>query len=328
MDDRCRRGCCTCPPGTSMLSAERSVTPEELKTPSRTRSCAAAALLLEDAGGAPGHGAQRPGGAPVSALAGRPGRQPSHGSHRLGGPAGQAGAVCGAVCSTRSPGRCGRATSTPTPAGTARTTTPASYCDYASACHFQDGRDGDRLRLDPAGAAGGVLAGSGEDDPGRRRATMAKPTLTPAAAGGGGGPGREPAGLRRRRLRQDQGAGGAAVPLRAWRSAATWTTSSSSPTPGPRPRSCGARSPRSCNRRLAQDAGGRPSPAPAAAGVPGGHQDRGRLLHRPAAGEHPPALAREGERRALTPDFRVLDEDEAQLLRQPGAGPGAGGLLR
>ena len=39
-------------------------------------------------------------------------------------------------------------------------------------------------------------------------------------------------------------------------------------------------------------------------------------------------LAEEGQRHALTADFRVLDESEAKLLRTPGTGADAGGVLR
>ena len=41
------------------------------------------------------------------------------------------------------------------------------------------------------------------------------------------------------------------------------------------------------SKRLAETPGGPHLQQPAAAGVPGGHQDRGRLLHGAAAGEHP-----------------------------------------
>ena len=40
--------------------------------------------------------------------------------------------------------------------------------------------------------------------------------------------------------------------------------------------------------KIAMLLGGPAAPAAAAAGVSGGHQDRGRLLHVAAAGEHPP----------------------------------------
>lgn len=53
---------------------------------------------------------------------------------------------------------------------------------------------------------------------------------------------------------------------------------------------------------------------PALSCLSGGHQDGGRVLRRRAAGERASAPRR--RQHALTPDFRVLDEQEAQLLRE------------
>lgn len=91
--------------------------------------------------------------------------------------------------------------------------------------------------------------------------------------------------------------------------------SSSSPTPRPPRRSCGARSPPSCPSGWARR--------------PGDQQLRRQLLRVYQADiktvdafctsllrENTHLLAREGDSRALTPDFRVLDDNEAQLIRQ------------
>ena len=68
------------------------------------------------------------------------------------------------------------------------------------------------------------------------------------------------------------------------------------------------------SKRLGQTPGDQCLWRQSAMGVSGGHQDRGRLLHVAAAGEHPPPRPGEGDSRALTPDFRVLDDNEAQLI--------------
>ena len=62
---------------------------------------------------------------------------------------GQAGEAHPAESWRRSAGNWRRATSLPTPSGGGRRRTPASCCDYAAACHFEEGRGGDRRRWLP-----------------------------------------------------------------------------------------------------------------------------------------------------------------------------------
>ena len=82
------------------------------------------------------------------------------------------------------------------------------FCDWVSACQFRDGRDRDRLRY--------ILPVKPEEfwKELEEAVTHGKAETDGAAASGGGKPGRQPAGVCRRRVRQDEGAGGAAVPIR------------------------------------------------------------------------------------------------------------------
>ena len=118
--------------------------------------------------------------------------------------------------------------------------------------------------------------------------------LTPEQRRGGGEPGRQPAGVRRRRLRQDQGAGGAAV--RLYRSEErcriddfliiTYTKAAAAELRG------------RIAAELSQAGGaaaGEHAPAPPDdAGVSGGHQNGGRLLRERCCGRTSTCCRRRG----------------------------------
>ncbi len=69
------------------------------------------------------------------------------------------------------------------------------------------------------------------------------------------------------------------------------------------------------SKRLAE-APGTPFETAAFAGLSGGHQDGRRILHGAFERKTPTFWPGQGDRHALTPDFRVLDESEARLVRQ------------
>ena len=143
----------------------------------------------------------------------------------LSAPAGEQGAatISGSVASAAQLGRLGSyvdrllrqivrraaaaATSTPIPAATARRTASAATATVRRPVISRTGRTGDQLRY--------ILPVKSEEfwqELWRKEAAShGKTEPDGAAAGGSGKPGRQPAGVRRRRFRQNQGAGGAAV---------------------------------------------------------------------------------------------------------------------